>query len=90
MIIVQYNGQLRQFTGCTSEEIELPVDKTISACVRFLADRHGEEATKALLDEKNSPRPSLLILVNDLTTPDTESKLKDGDELAILMPIAGG
>ena len=62
--------------------------------IRFLIDSVPEEDKKLLIDpELNDPRPNALILVNGReisVLEGLETKVSDGDELAVIPVVHGG
>lgn len=73
--------------------IELPEEATIKDLLETLLKRFGEGVKIQVLDSNGLPRKTVKIFVNGrdieflngLSTP-----LKDGDEVALIPPIAGG
>jgi molybdopterin synthase catalytic subunit len=79
-IHVRYFAVVRERLKRETEDIELPAGATAAAAVDALAERH--EPLRGL-------RPWLRVVVNQETVADTVA-LADGDELALLPPVAGG
>jgi len=79
-IHVRYFAVVRERLGRSEETIELPAGATVAAALDALSARH--DAIRAL-------RPYLQVAVNQETTPG-ERPLDDGDELALIPPVAGG
>lgn len=68
---------------------------TLRELLRELSDRFGKELTDRIYpSETEEPAGRLLVLVNGrnhLATPDRlDTQLKDGDEIALFPPLAGG
>jgi molybdopterin converting factor small subunit len=88
LVTVKYSAQLRQAAGVPREQLDVP-----SACsIRDLlaaAARKNEALRAQLLDSSGAPRPHLLICVGDEQVT-AGTVLKDGDEVTLLSPIAGG
>jgi MoaE-MoaD fusion protein len=79
-VYVRYFAVVRERLGRESEELELPGPADVSAALDALAARHPELAAL---------RPYLQVAVNQDAVPTTRS-LADGDELALIPPVAGG
>lgn len=79
-------GKVAEVLG---EEILLPPSKTVEEMVVEIAQRH-EEAKEHLLDEGGKVREGIIILLNEESIEDLSQPLKEGDEVFILLPIAGG
>jgi molybdopterin converting factor small subunit len=88
-VTVHYLAQIKRAAGCSSESMEMPVDSTLREVLRALADRHGHTFRAMLLDDASEPRMSLLFFVGD-EHAEPSRLLHDGDEVAILAPMAGG
>ena len=88
-VTVHYMAQIKQAAGCGSETVETPPKITLRDLVRFLADCHGEAFGRLVMDEAEEPRRSLLFFVDD-EHADLMRRLKDGDAVTILAPMAGG
>lgn len=71
---------VRERLGSDSEVLELPPEATVEDAVAALARRHP--ALDGLL-------PRLRVAVNRSFAPST-ARLTDGDELALIPPVAGG
>lgn len=88
---MHYLAQLRRATGTASEKIDLDGSATLTSLLAVLAGQHGESFRRALLDEKGSLRPTILVFVNDEQVSQPEQVLlKQGDSVTFLSPIAGG
>ncbi|HXG10388.1 MAG TPA: MoaD/ThiS family protein [Gemmataceae bacterium] len=90
-VAVRYLAQLRQAAGCTEEEINLDGPCLLQDLLRQLADRHGEHFRRLLLASADALQPSILLFVGeDQVRWDTPVKLRDGDVITVLSPMAGG
>ena len=88
---VTYVGQVRAAAGTSIETVELDDSATVAACATQLADRHGEEFGRLLLDDEGVLRPSILVFLADEQIQDAASTtLADGNVLTFLTPLAGG
>ncbi len=86
-----YFAQLKDAAGTSSEIVELPDGADLASAVSDAARRHGEAFRKIALDEGGNIRPSLLVTVNGRPAArGAVVELRDGDEISLLSPIAGG
>jgi molybdopterin converting factor small subunit len=90
-VTVWYMAQLKQAAGKASEQLELDNPCTLRELAQRLADRHGESLRRLLFDPGGALQPTNLFFVGDTQVQPADSlQLKDGDEITILSPIAGG
>jgi molybdopterin converting factor small subunit len=83
-VTVRYMAQVKRATGVASEQIELPDACLMRELLARLAERHGEPLRQLL-------GPALLVFVGDeQANPGETVMLKDGDEVTLLAPMAGG
>ena len=81
---VLFFAALREQVGVTSEEIDLPGDKSTIASLRSHLAARGDKWQTALSEKK-----LLRFAVNqDMAQPD--AVLKAGDEVAFFPPVTGG
>lgn len=83
---VTLTGRLSDVLG---KQLFLSPPKTIREAIKEIASLN-EEGASFLLDENGEIRDNVIILRNDENVEDFDGELKDGDELFILLPIAGG
>lgn len=85
---------LRQILGLKETDIELPEGATVANLFEELATRFGEPVKKYIFDGMTGrPRGYLLYQVgekNQSTSYKIDTKLKDGENLAIMSPPMGG
>lgn len=90
-LTVSYFGQLATVADKDSELVDAADGAHLVDLMGKLCERHGDEFRSFVLDDGGTLRPSLLITVNgrsvDRANPPS---LSDGDEIALLPPIAGG
>ncbi len=79
-IQVLYFAVLRERLKCERETVELAAGADVGAARRAIANRHPEIA---------SLMPQIQSAVNQTFAPERQV-LQDGDELALLPPVAGG
>ncbi len=92
-IEVRLFAGLRELAKQKAVAEDLPDGGTVADAVSGLGDRFGQEFRKQVLDERGQPSESLRILVNGqniASLQGAETKLKNGDVLAIFPPVAGG
>ncbi len=84
MIIIKYFARLSENLGSKGEEIELgEQSKTVDAVIQLLIDR-GEPWTTEF-----SAETKVLVAVN-YEVCQTDTQLKEGDEVAFFPPVTGG
>lgn len=88
-VTVHYLAQLRRAAGCASERLDVELGMTVCDLFRRLAEIHGGAFRTLLLGENCRPHPSLLIFVGEQPA-DLAGVLREGDEITILTPMAGG
>ncbi len=89
-IAVRYMAQLRHAAGVVTEEIELNGGQKPADLLHLLAERHGTALRRLLLTADGKPQPTLLVFVGDDQANTAGTILRDGDEVTLLSPIAGG
>jgi len=93
---VRFFAALRELVGKKIEHLEFPdsEDVTVGRSLKQLAERYGEGFVDFVFDRKTGDiRSYLTLLVNGrsiATLNELETKLVDGDVLAILPPVSGG
>jgi len=66
---------------------------TLEEALRAVSEKHGRLFEQYVFDEKGNVRSHLLFLVNGRSIAllkGLNTKLRDGDEIAILPPVGGG
>jgi molybdopterin synthase sulfur carrier subunit len=94
-IKVRYFTTLRELAGGAEEEIEVDDDATLADLIKKIALKYGEEARRYLYHKGNGDDidPSIYFLINGTnarTLSGFNTKLKDGNIVAIVPPIGGG
>jgi len=93
-ISVRFFTMLREITGKREETLTFAKSATIHTALEQLVKEYGEDLKEYIYDPKTGePKGFLQFLVNGagVTTPNLlETKLSDGDVLAIIPPVGGG
>ncbi len=94
-ITVEYLGYIKQTLGITQPEIiELNSEASARDLLAVLADKHGEQFKKAVYDPKDAVLKAYhIIAVNGLMVNllgGLDTKLKDGDRVAVMPVVTGG
>lgn len=90
---VKFFTTLREIVGQKEQQVELPHPVTVETLLRQLSKRHGKEFADYLYDELGSIREHLNLLVNGKSLAalnGLRTKLREGDQIAILPPVGGG
>ncbi|MBC7327290.1 MoaD/ThiS family protein [bacterium] len=83
---VTLTGRLSDVLG---KQLFLSSPKTVREAIKEIASLN-EEGAMFLLDENGEIRDNVIVLRNEENVEDFDGELNDGDELFILLPIAGG
>jgi molybdopterin converting factor small subunit len=89
---VKYSAQLRTALQRAEDSLELPDGSALDVLLTHLAQA-DEAARPHLVGSAGQLHASLLIVVNDDAIPARDAgscRLKDGDTVLLLPPIAGG
>ncbi len=92
-IEVRLFAGLRELAKQKAVTEDLPDGSTVADVINRLGDRFGPDFRKQVLDERGRPNESFRILVNGQSIAalqGAETKLRDGDVVAIFPPVAGG
>jgi molybdopterin converting factor small subunit len=79
-------GKLRDLMGAACIRMEVPPETRVVDVLENVAERYGAEARALILGE----RSGVLVLVNDEMIEQSTIAVSDGDEVTVLLPIAGG
>jgi molybdopterin synthase sulfur carrier subunit len=95
-VSVRFFTTLREITGKKEETLEFSTRKavTVDSVLKRLAELHGKSLVEYVYDRKTGEvRGFLQFLINGRSISSFEglnTKLSDGDVLAIIPPVGGG
>jgi MoaD family protein len=87
-----YLPMLAQVMGGKEQTVEFP-GTTVRDLLDHLMQRHGRRAREALLDENGELDLVIQMVVNEavwISRQELDTDLQDGDEVTIMVPMAGG
>jgi molybdopterin synthase sulfur carrier subunit len=90
---VKYFTTLRELAGISEEEIETEDDTSLADLIGIVASKYGEAAQDYLYHTERKADPSIYFLINGTDAKarsGMDTRLKDGDVVAIIPPIGGG
>jgi molybdopterin converting factor small subunit len=86
-VTFSYFAQIRQKAGVESEPVEVPDGSTALEALKTID--HGGEFQSLLFNDSGALHPVILLIMNEGgMAPDTV--LKDGDQVQVFSPVAGG
>jgi MoaD family protein len=83
---------LPEAMGCKESEIEF-AGETVADLIEHLVARYGRKARQALYDGQGQLDPVVQVLLNGeewVTHDRLDTALQDGDEVMLMMMMAGG
>src|SRR4030067_3531555 len=92
-IKIKFFTTLREIVGRKDEQIQLSASTTLEALLKQLSRKYGEDFEDYVYDELGKVRVHLQFLINGKsasTVQGLKTKLREGDEIAILPPVGGG
>lgn len=92
---VKYFTTLRELSGTAEEELTIRDSANLADLIEEVASKYGKEARDYLYQKEESRKvdPSIYFLINGENSrilSGLDTKLKDGDVIAIIPPIGGG
>jgi MoaD family protein len=92
-VTVKFFTALREIVGKREEELEFSRGTTVKELLKHLSESYGQPFKEYIYSEKGRAKSHLQFLINGksiATLKGFETKLKDGDKIAIIPPIGGG
>jgi len=87
---VSYFGQLASLASVASETYSLPADASLVDVLASLRERHREKLAPVLFEGEALRKSVLVFQSGSQVRPANTVPIKDGDELLLMLPIAGG
>jgi len=92
-VTVKFFTTLREITGKKEEQIEFSKTATVESLLKQLSKKYGKEFDDYVYDELGNVHGHLHFLVNGQSITalnEFRTRLKEGDQVAILPPVGGG
>ena len=92
-VTVKFFTTLREITGKKEEQIEFSKAATVESLLKQLSKKYGKEFDDYVYDELGNVHGHLHFLVNGQSITalnEFRTRLKEGDQVAILPPVGGG
>ncbi|NET37435.1 MAG: MoaD/ThiS family protein [Cyanothece sp. SIO1E1] len=90
-VTVNYLSQLKQVASIASEKVVLAAPYLVQDLVTQLAQKHGEPLSSFLLNAEGTLNNSILVIIGDTQVHwETPVRLKEGDVVSFISPLAGG
>jgi MoaD family protein len=89
-VTVKFFTTLREITGTKEEQLEFSKAPTVEALLRQLSKKYGKDFDDYVYNELGSVHGHLHFLVNGKSITALNTRLNDGDTVAILPPVGGG
>ena len=91
---MKFFAAIRELAAVKDETIDLQSNTAVRELIQVLCQRHGGDFTEYVIDPNTgAPRSHLQILVdgkNLSSLEGLETRLSDGDEVALMPPVGGG
>lgn len=85
-VVFSSNGKLRELIGSSRIRMEVPPETSVKDLLEDVAERFGVEARTLIL----GGRSGVLVAVNGEMIDRNTTRVADGDEVTVLLPMAGG
>lgn len=90
-IDIKYFAQIKKEAERQSDELDLKSGATLQECLIEVSRKKSASFNNILFDEHNAYRGSVILILNSIQVRyDENPEMKDGDELMLMSPIAGG
>jgi len=92
-VTVKFFTALREILGKREEVLEFSKGTTIKELLKHLSESYGQAFEEYIYNERGRAKSHLQFLINGksiTTLKGFETKLKDGDKIAIIPPVGGG
>ncbi|PSN90227.1 hypothetical protein B9Q03_06010 [Candidatus Marsarchaeota G2 archaeon OSP_D] len=89
-VTVKYFARLREILGKSSDEFELEDSPTITDLLNLLSNRYPQLRGAVFEHDGKTLKKIYQVLVSGEYVGEPNKKLRDGDIVAILPPVAGG
>ncbi len=92
-IEIKFFTSLREITGKKLDHIQLQNSISIYELINLLSKEYGKKFREYIYNRKGEPQDYLSFLVNGTNINNMQgfdTKLKNGDIIAILPPVGGG
>jgi molybdopterin synthase sulfur carrier subunit len=92
-VTARFFTTLREITGRKEDHVEFSKTATVSSLLKQLSRKYGKEFDDYMFDELGDVRGHLQILINGQSVSKMrglKTRLKEGDQVAILPPVGGG
>lgn len=92
-VTVKFFTSLREIVGKKEEEFEFSKGTTIKELLRHLSETYGQSFREYIYNERGRVKSHLQFLINGKsieTLKGFETKLEEGDKIAIIPPVGGG
>ena len=90
---IKFFTSLREISGKKVDEIHFQRTITVNELLALLSEKYGTEFRDYIYDQKRKVQGFLSFILNDKNInkmQGLDTKLKEGDILAILPPVGGG
>jgi MoaD family protein len=92
-VTVKFFTALREIAGKKEEEFEFSRGTTVKEALKHLSENYGQTFKEYIYNERGRVKGHLEFLINGksiTTLKGFETKLNDGDKIAIIPPVGGG